>query len=223
MTYLALGPLTDLATVLKARPELSVRIERVVFLGGRVPGEHLYLGNRLPYEFHDANFDKDPLAALGVLHSPAAIELVPLSASRGTLFTSADLAKIGKEGGAAGRCVEENTKGWLRSWRWLFGLAGGPAFDCLAVLAVTHPEEFPRRQVGVCGSDRLGKSHPAALGDPSRAFFLLAEDDSPPSGPGRKVSYLSAPGPAAKARVIDASIGPPPGPQKAAGTSGQAH
>ena len=37
LTYLALGPLTNLATLLRSEPTLRDRIVRVVFLGGQRP------------------------------------------------------------------------------------------------------------------------------------------------------------------------------------------
>src|ERR1700674_563531 len=44
LTYVALGPLTNLATFLQLYPKLANRIERVVFLGGHGPNDRLGFG-----------------------------------------------------------------------------------------------------------------------------------------------------------------------------------
>ena len=66
LTYLALAPLTNLATLLERHPELAGRIERVIFVGGRTPGHRFRAGNWNPYEFTDGNYHKDP-PAMGVV------------------------------------------------------------------------------------------------------------------------------------------------------------
>ncbi len=63
VTFLALGPMTNLAMVLNLRPDLASQIESLVFMGGalRVPG------NTSPYA--EFNFWFDPEAAQQVLRS----------------------------------------------------------------------------------------------------------------------------------------------------------
>ncbi len=60
LTYIAIGPLTNLATLLQLHPELAPRIKRVVFLGGMVAGERLTFGQNKTLVIHDANVAKDP-------------------------------------------------------------------------------------------------------------------------------------------------------------------
>ena len=207
LTYLALGPLTNLATLLKRQPILAGRIDRVVFIGGRLPGDRFYFGDRLPYEFHDANFEKDPLAALTVLRTSIPVELVPVSASRKILFMSEDTAKLGRDGGPAGRFLEENTKSWLRLWRGLCGLEGGPAFDSLAVLAVTHPEAFEDRTMQVCVSARVDRCDPTAPDGSQRCFLLAREQDLIPGFQTRKIVYHADTKPGAKQLILKALLG----------------
>ncbi len=207
LTYLALGPFTDLASLIKLRPELAARVSRVVFIGGRLPGQRFYLGNRLPYEFHDANFEKDTFAALTVLRSNIPVELVPVAASKDILFTPDDIRGLGETGGAAGRFLKDNTKLWLWSWRTLFGLDGGPAFDSLAVLAVTHPEAFEDREMNVCVSANLNSCQPIAVDDPHQKRYLLVTDQkSAPGSSETKVLYHASTKPGAKQMILDALL-----------------
>ncbi len=207
LTYLALGPLTNLATLLKRRPDLADHIDRVIFIGGRLPGEQLRLGNRLPYEFHDANFEKDSLAMLTVLRTSIPIELVPVAASKKVLFTPQDLAVLGQRGGVAGQFLQNNTKLWLRSWRGLFGLEGGPAFDCLAILAVTNPGELVSRESRARVSSDLKSVAPITLENTREKRFLLVDPpEAPPDPSGRMVLYHFATKSGAKQRILDALL-----------------
>ncbi len=139
LTYIALGPLTNLATLLKREPSLRDRIDRVVFLGGRRPGDRFRIGPWNPYVFHDANFEKDPAAAAVVLAAGVRLTFVPFTATLHCTITPADLDAIGRSG-PGGAWLQERARLWLRLWRWLFGVDGGPLFDSVAVLAVTNPE-----------------------------------------------------------------------------------
>ncbi len=50
LTYIALGPLTNLAAFLRLQPELSHRIERVIIVGGQsTPGRNDFRARRLPF------------------------------------------------------------------------------------------------------------------------------------------------------------------------------
>ena len=152
LTYLALAPLTNLATLLRLHPELAGRIERVIFVGGRSPGVRFRAGRWNPYEFTDGNFHKDNAAAETLLAQRAIpLTLVPVEVALGWLLRPAELRRIGREGGAAGRYLAEKAWLWVRLWRWCFAVEGGVVFDCFAVLAATHPELFEgeRRMVAV--------------------------------------------------------------------------
>lgn len=142
LTYIALGPLTNLATLLQREPALRERFERVVFLGGRRPGERFRIGPWNPYVFHDSNFEKDPAAAAVVLAAGLPLTFVPIGATLDCTITPADLDAIGLSG-PGGAWLQQRAKLWLRLWRWLFGVEGGPLFDSVAVLAVTNPELTP--------------------------------------------------------------------------------
>ena len=52
LTYLAIAPLTNLGTFLERYPELTGRIERVIFVGGRTPGHRFRAGNWNPLRIH---------------------------------------------------------------------------------------------------------------------------------------------------------------------------
>lgn len=60
VTYVALGPLTNLATFLRLHPGMADRIERVILLGGQTQPGRLTIGDNRVIRIHDANVFKDP-------------------------------------------------------------------------------------------------------------------------------------------------------------------
>lgn len=147
MTYVALAPLTNLASVLSARPDLQDRLEQVIFVGGRSSGRRFLFGH-CPYEFHDANVVKDPQALACVLETKIPLALVPIELSVDVLLNREQIRRSAKSLKDGWRLRRET---WLWSWLWVrgVGLAGGPVFDSVAVLAASHPERLSWRRVKV--------------------------------------------------------------------------
>ncbi len=138
LVYVALGPLTNLATLLQRQPNLASRLTAVVILASRAPGERFRVGRWNPYPFHDANFEKDVPAMAEILaHSGLTLRFVPMTATLSCTMTPRDLDALA-QAGSAGAWLAEHSRSWLRLWRWLFLVDGGPMFDSVAILAVTH-------------------------------------------------------------------------------------
>lgn len=139
--YVALAPLTHLADLFSQNAKAASHIQRVVMVGGRSPGTRLRMGNRLPYEFHDANFEKDPAALEVVLRSGCQLDLVPVELGPACMLLPGDFDRLA-QGGPVGRWLSQRGRNWLRGWRWGFGLPGAPCFDLPAVGALTHPNQL---------------------------------------------------------------------------------
>jgi len=139
LTYVALGPLTNLATLLQLHPEVANRIERVVFLGGHGPGDRLAFGPNRSFHIHDANVFKDPAAVEMVLRSRIPLTLLPIETSSGLQVDANDLKELSRSG-LAGEYLARRSKVWLWFWTKFVGTKGGPIFDALGVLSVTRPE-----------------------------------------------------------------------------------
>lgn len=139
ITYIALGPLTNLATFLRLHPNASKRIERVIFVGGRAPGASLAFGPNESFRIHDANVFKDPVAAEVVLRSKIPLVLVPITTASRLLIDETDLQSLSTSG-AAGGYLASRSKIWLWFWTHIVKTKGGPIFDALAIIPVTRPE-----------------------------------------------------------------------------------
>ena len=150
LTYIALGPLTNLATFLSQYPELAGRIERVIFVGGRSPGTVFAFGPTGGLQIHDANVVKDPEAVRAVLASKVPIALAPVEASSRLVLTKASRLEL-REASPAAQFLYGKSRLWLWFWTAVVQHGGGPLFDGLAVLAAARPDvaSSERRQAWV--------------------------------------------------------------------------
>lgn len=138
LTYLALGPLTNLAAFLRLHPELAQRIDRVIFIGGRSPEYTPAFGPGGSFRIHDGNVFKDPAAVKMVLQSRIPITLAPIEVSPQMTLTDNDLRQL-RGSGAAGDFLSRESRAWLWFWTAIMREKGGLVFDALAVLPVIDP------------------------------------------------------------------------------------
>jgi pyrimidine-specific ribonucleoside hydrolase len=138
VTYVALGPLTNLATFLELHPKVADRIERVVLVGGQAPGASLAFGPTGSFHIHDANVFKDSAATGAVLRSNIPLTLVPIATGSHLLVDEADLRQL-ERSGDAGNYLSRQSKIWLWFWTHFVKTSGGPIFDALAIVPPTKP------------------------------------------------------------------------------------
>ena len=138
VTYIALGPLTNLASFLQLHPKQARRIKRVIFVGGHMEGESLNFGPNRSFRIHDANVFKDPRAAAAVLRSKIPLTLVPIATGWNLLLDENDLRQLGQDRGS-GNYLGRQSRIWLWFWRHIAKTDGGPIFDALAIATATKP------------------------------------------------------------------------------------
>lgn len=138
LTYVALGPLTDLASFLTLHPHQADRIERVIMVAGKTPAATLGFGPKAEFRIHDANFVKDPAALRIVLESRLPLVLAPIETSSRLLILKEDLRQLQRASPAA-RYVAQKSGIWLWFWTHFAHAKGGPIFDALAVVAAAQP------------------------------------------------------------------------------------
>jgi purine nucleosidase len=150
LTLVALGPLTNLATVLRERPDLQANVTRLIAVMGRRPGHRFHpaegtgrggiLFGHGPV-FSDFNFNQDQAAAVSVLNMLLPTTLIPYEAARLVSLTGADVARIGQRGGPSA-LVASRATGWLEFWQKDIGRNGFYPFDLIAAAYVLTPKHF---------------------------------------------------------------------------------
>ena len=136
--YVALGPLTNLATFEILHPKLARQIHRVVFIGGQTENTSLRFGSRHPIQIHDANVFKDPEAVRRVLQANIPVALIPVETASQITVDAEAIEIIGRSSDS-GHFLRKNSRVWLWFWTKYVGTSGGPLFDAAAVVAAANP------------------------------------------------------------------------------------
>jgi len=138
LTILALGPGTNIATVLRNHPELASRIDRVVAVAGRRPGQHFVTG-QAKTPFRDFNFEMDPEAFQVILDSGVPLVLAPWEVSSKVWLNQSDLDRL-VAADAALDWLAKPAADWLAFWKQSFAVDGFNPFDTLAVTYAVTPK-----------------------------------------------------------------------------------
>lgn len=178
---LALGPVTNVATVLKNRPDLAKQIPQIIVCAARRPGFGFYMPGRPDVVFPDANFEKDVPAMQILLDSGVPIVFAGYEVSCDTWISRADLDELAQRS-ETGKWIRDTSQAWLNRWETQRGPKGFNPFDTLCVGYLTHPqliETIPvTAHITTGPDDRAGTGVPATR--PTKSY-LIAEPAAQPA------------------------------------------
>ena len=160
ITLVAVAPLTNLAVVLDAHPELVQQVERVVIMGGAVN----VAGNVEASPEAEWNIYIDPEAARRVIATGLPITMVPLDATNHLPWTDLLVRRLGTIDHAAGK-----TEHQLATSRAT--LEGFYLWDELAAMVTVHPDLVTLEQTAVRIDD-----NGAVVVDPAGVTLDVAVD-----------------------------------------------
>jgi len=136
------GPLTNVALALLEEPKLGGKIERIVLMGGAVADSNITPAA----EF---NIYVDPEAAKIVFGSGIPIVMVGLDVTNKALLSFADIDEMASWKGRVSRVVAPLLRFFAQANRDIFGFAGAPLHDALAVAHLLRPEVIRTRAMNV--------------------------------------------------------------------------
>ncbi len=140
LTILALGPNTNIATVLKNHPELATQIEEIVFCIGRTAGLKFRpgLGN---FVVADYNFDRDVESMQVILDTNIPLVFSGFECSCSLFLGPIDVDRL-QEGSEGDKWVYDQLMPWIKRGYELFGSEGFIPYDTTVLGYLTHPEYF---------------------------------------------------------------------------------
>ncbi len=138
LVVLALGPVTNIASVVTNHPDFKQRIRQIVVVAGRRPDFGFHPPGRRDLVFPDANFEKDPQGMQLLLDSGIPIVLAGYEVSSDVWITRADMQTLAGEN-ACGSWIAETSEAWLTRWEKQYKLKGFNPFDTLAVGCAIDP------------------------------------------------------------------------------------
>jgi inosine-uridine nucleoside N-ribohydrolase len=140
LTILALGPMTNIATLVRNHPDIIPQIERVVICAARTPGLPFNPGNGKLNVF-DYNYEFDTESMDVLLNSPIPLEFAGYEPSSYTHIGKIDLASLDLAN-EADKWLFDIVQPWMELNEKYFGVRGFIPFDCSTLGIVTHPEFF---------------------------------------------------------------------------------
>ena len=189
LIILALGPITNIATVITNHPELTSHIERIVAVAGRRPGQRFTTGSVNPNGHRDFNFEQDTEAFRRVLlASNVPVTLAPFEISSRVWITEEDL-KVLRRGPQSAGWIRRPAQAWLALWKRTFAVDGFNPFDTLAVERVTTPsllacDTLPAR-IEILPDD-VTEARMQGVAVAQKPYLLVSADFPPPA---RAVEY----------------------------------
>jgi pyrimidine-specific ribonucleoside hydrolase len=140
LTILALGPMTNIATLVKNHPDIIPQIDRVVICAARTPGLPFNPGNGKLNVF-DYNYEFDTASMDVLLQSVIPLEFAGYEPSSYTHIGKIDLASLDLTN-EADKWLYDVVQPWMELNERYFGVRGFIPFDCSTLGIVTHPEYF---------------------------------------------------------------------------------
>jgi inosine-uridine nucleoside N-ribohydrolase len=142
LTLVPTGPLTNVALALLEEPKLAGKLVRIVLMGGAVADSNISPAA----EF---NIYVDPEAAKIVFGSGIPIVMVGLDVTNKALLSFADIDEMASWKGRVSRVVAPLLRFFAQANRDIFGFAGAPLHDALAVAHLLRPEVIRTRRMNV--------------------------------------------------------------------------
>jgi pyrimidine-specific ribonucleoside hydrolase len=141
ITLVPTGPLTNIAGLLLAHPELKPKIAHISLMGGG-----MLMGNWTPAA--EFNILVDPEAAKVVFESGIPITMAGLDVTEKAYVTPEDFERIRALGGNVAEIVAEWLEFFYR-FHQKFGYVGAPVHDPVAIVALIKPEILEIKDVYV--------------------------------------------------------------------------
>lgn len=149
MTVVALGPATNIASLILLYPDLVSKIDQIILVAGRSSeNEHFVVGPKQQTPFRDLNFDLDPDAFRVLLESGIPLVLTPFELANQVWISQSDLNKLG-EGCDAAKYLSEKSQPWLDMWLSDFSAPGFNPFDALAAGFAKNPNLYQAQRLPV--------------------------------------------------------------------------
>jgi len=143
---LAIGPATNIATLVLLYPELKSQIKEVVLVAGRrSPTAYFEIGKPTVRHAPDLNFDLDNDAFRVLLENDIPVVLCPFEISNKVWITQDDLEAL-SEGSPGAQWMAEKSQPWINQWKAM-GEEGFNPFDVLASHYLIAPKNIVKEEL----------------------------------------------------------------------------
>lgn len=199
LVILALGPVTNVGSLLKLHPDVAPRIQSVVVVAGRRPGQQFKPVPTSDRAASDFNFEHDPEAMQVILDADVPFVMAPWEVSSKVWLMREDMNRL-RGTTPSGDWLAENTQTWIDRWERGYGVAGFNPFDTLAIAWLTHPELIESSPVAVWIEEGPDDTEPGK----TKPYLHVDADKED----GRRAVYCHTPEPGFKPMLLERLMGP---------------
>jgi pyrimidine-specific ribonucleoside hydrolase len=151
VTFVCVGPLTNMASLLQQRPDLCSRIEAIVIMGGALNVK----GNISPLA--EFNTWVDPEAARIVFDADIEKVLAPLDLTTTVALTMEEMRSALDSKNSLGSSILRATEGWVEAMKVLGGRSIFNPHDPIALAGLVAPELFETKRMQILVEESTGK------------------------------------------------------------------
>lgn len=199
MTIVAVGPVTNIGTLVKLYPDLLDRIERIIMVAGRRPNQRFVTNEKQKTPHRDFNFELDPAAMRAILDTKIPLAFAPWEVSSHVWISRDDLETLRASGGS-GAWIAETSEYWIERWEKGIDPRGFNPFDTLAMGWLTHPGLIETVQMQVTVEEAPDDRAAPQAGEIKNKPYLVAR---PFHGDGREAVYCFRPKTRFKALLME--------------------
>jgi inosine-uridine nucleoside N-ribohydrolase len=204
MTIIAAGPVTNVGTLVKLHPKLHGRIERIVMVAARRPGQRFVTSELQKTPHRDFNFELDPAAMRAILDTSIPLVFAPWEVSSQVWISRADLETLARAGGSGG-WIAKTSQSWIERWEKTIDTRGFNPFDTLALGWLTHPRLIEAQEMRVTIEEAPDDRTIAGQATKTKPYLVAR----PTAENGRAAIYCFAPKPGFKEMLIERLGGKP--------------
>jgi purine nucleosidase len=170
LTVVAIGPLTNLAAVLRERPGVLAEVGQIVVMGGAIwcPGNVT--------RWAEFNFHRDPEAAASVLSAGLPLTIVPLDVTRQVAMDESHMAHLSRGGTRAGDLLARMMRMPIERKTEESAPGSFLVHDAVAVGVLLWPRLFMRSKMGlevIVSGEQAGRTKPVVVKDKTRQLSVV--------------------------------------------------
>jgi len=197
LTILALGPATNIVSLLHFYPEVAANIEQIVFCAGRQQNASFSpIGSKKL--LLDYNYEIDSLSFKALLKTEIPVTLAGYEASDSLYLNKKDIKTIKNNGRPGDKWVARQLRDWLFSWKIALGVSGFIPFDVATIGSFLYPDYFViQENKAVRINYRVNDSF-FLVKDDYKTYLEIAETSKYPL----RVNFVEAMKPAYKEKVM---------------------
>ncbi|MBK8501280.1 MAG: nucleoside hydrolase [Saprospiraceae bacterium] len=138
LTIIALGPATNIASVLLLYPELKDQIIQIIWCAGRRPFSHFNPGKG-KINVCDCNFDHSTTAGKILLASGVHVVLSGYESASSIYISMNDIMPLKESDYKPDKWLYQQLRSWLKIWSFFLGSEGFIPFDAVTIGSFLYP------------------------------------------------------------------------------------